>query len=370
MIPAMSIVLTLLSGIAVLAVWRGPLTTPKAWAVVAASASVVALGLRLGAPAAPPRARARSAGSSTTSSASSRTKAFAALMGVQFLAQAGQGVVQGAIGKSIAFGGEKGFDVSTVPSADYLLKVVLALYVPYTLISPFIGVFIDRFERRKVVAWTNVIVAAIVTGVAVLVMLPLGKATSEGNVGATVGLILGAARGPGLRPGGPRGEVRRDPRRPRRARTCSRATALSQAGGALFQVFGHRVRAGGGRGRCRRGSWSWAARPSCWSRRSSPDGCSTSKRVSTRRPSRRRPRGSFTTSWPGIKEVAARKPAALGLTSFQMLRYQFWGFGLFTFALYAKNLVQGGDASSMALAISGGGGMVGRRDRPGAWRRS
>ena len=50
---------------------------------------------------------------------------FATLMGVQFLAQAGQGVIQGAIGKSIAFGGEKGFDVSTVPSADYLLKVVL-----------------------------------------------------------------------------------------------------------------------------------------------------------------------------------------------------------------------------------------------------
>ena len=32
-------------------------------------------------------------------------------MGVQFLVQAGQGVIQGAIGKSIAFGGEKGFDV-------------------------------------------------------------------------------------------------------------------------------------------------------------------------------------------------------------------------------------------------------------------
>ena len=44
-----------------------------------------------------------------------------------------------------------------MPSADYLLKVVLALYVPYTLISPFIGVFIDRFQRRKVVSWTNVL---------------------------------------------------------------------------------------------------------------------------------------------------------------------------------------------------------------------
>jgi sugar phosphate permease len=54
-----------------------------------------------------------------------------------------------------------------------------------------------------------------------------------------------------------------------------------------------------------------------------------------------------------------RPPAALGLLSFQMLRYQFWGFCLFTFALYAKNLVQGGDASNLALAISGAGGFVG-----------
>ena len=36
LIPGMSIVLTLLSGIAVLAIWRGPLTATKAWAVVGA----------------------------------------------------------------------------------------------------------------------------------------------------------------------------------------------------------------------------------------------------------------------------------------------------------------------------------------------
>ena len=60
----------------------------------------------------------------------------------------------------------------------------------------------------------------------------------------------------------------------------------------------------------------------------------------------------------GLREVWSRPPAALGLRSFQMLRYQFWGFGLFTFALYAKNLVEGGDASNVALAISGAGGFV------------
>ena len=42
-----------------------------------------------------------------------------------------------------------------------------------------------------------------------------------------------------------------------------------------------------------------------------------------------------------------------------MLRYQFWGFGLFVFALYAKNLVQGNKADTSSLALSAMGGLVG-----------
>jgi sugar phosphate permease len=42
-----------------------------------------------------------------------------------------------------------------------------------------------------------------------------------------------------------------------------------------------------------------------------------------------------------------------------MLRYQFWGFGLFTFGLYAKNLVQGGDSDTLSLVLSGIGGLMG-----------
>src|SRR4029079_12470185 len=62
-----------------------------------------------------------------------------------------------------------------------------------------------------------------------------------------------------------------------------------------------------------------------------------------------------------VRHVAGRAPAALGLASFQMMRYQFWGFGLFVFALYAKNLVQGGadKADTLSLVLSGLGGLVG-----------
>ena len=106
---------------------------------------------------------------------------FAILMGVQFLVQAGQGVIQGAIGKSIAFGGKEGFDIQNVPSADYLLKVVLALYVPYTLLSPFIGVFIDRFARRRVVWWTNLITSAIVGVIASVVLAAARRRHDRGQ---------------------------------------------------------------------------------------------------------------------------------------------------------------------------------------------
>ena len=123
---------------------------------------------------------------------------FSALMGVQFLAMAADGLVRGSIAKSIAFGRTEGFDVTTVPSADYLLKVVLAL-IAHAFISPFIGVSIDRFERRRVLSVSNVATAVIVSVVAVGALLPLvasceGRAescTSEGRVGITIGLILG-----------------------------------------------------------------------------------------------------------------------------------------------------------------------------------
>jgi MFS family permease len=42
-----------------------------------------------------------------------------------------------------------------------------------------------------------------------------------------------------------------------------------------------------------------------------------------------------------------------------MLRYQFWGFGLFVFGLYGKNLVKGGDADTLSLVLSGIGGLLG-----------
>ncbi|HEX6130525.1 MAG TPA: hypothetical protein VF044_02285, partial [Actinomycetota bacterium] len=171
-VPGMSIVLTLLAGIAVLAVWRGPLTTAKGWTTVAVATGLGA-ALRYGDAWLRKPLEALGGFSNGLFGAFSN-RDFSVLVGVQFLVQAGQGVIQGAIGKSIAFGGQQGFDIQNVPSADYLLKVVLALYVPYTLLSPFIGVFIDRFARRRVVWWATVVTAAVAAAVALAVLGPLG----------------------------------------------------------------------------------------------------------------------------------------------------------------------------------------------------
>jgi MFS family permease len=355
LVPGISIGLTILSGVVVVAVTRSPFSLTLGWASLAL-ATAIAGGLAL--------ARTKVLGLLGSVGrffndmfAVFHNADFATLMGVQFLAQAGQGVIQGAIGKSIAFGGQKGFDVSTVPSADYLLKVVLALYVPYTLVSPFIGVFIDRFQRRRVVAWTNVLTAAIVVAVAALAMLPLGKETSEGNMAATAALIVGllaaqacvrvalavkSAAIPDVLSG----------------KDLLQGNGLSQAGGALFQVIGVGFAFGA------------AAALPAWLVVVAGAGVlivgaavagrmrhveATPHEMSFGKEARR----IVHDIWAGLKQVAARPAGALGLVSFQMIRYQFWGFTLFVFALYAKNLVQGGKADTLALGLVGGLGFVG-----------
>ncbi|MFM8944830.1 MAG: MFS transporter, partial [Actinomycetota bacterium] len=282
---------------------------------------------------------------------------FAALMGVQFLVMMADGLIRGSIAKSIAFGGQQGFDITTVPSADYLLSVALALYVPYTFVSPFIGVFIDRFERRRVLGGAAIITAALTAVVAAVILLPLSGGTTEGDVGATAGLVVGmlvmqacvrvtlAVKSAALP------EVVR-------GRDLLNGNGLSQAGGALFQVLGAGFAFGFG-----------AVLPS-WLVVGLGGATLLVAAAVARRISRLEV-APHTTSFlqevrrvvgdiaRGVREVAGRPAAAFALTSFQMLRYQFWGFALMVFALYSRSLVASGNADTLALAIVGGGGFIG-----------
>jgi Major Facilitator Superfamily len=91
---------------------------------------------------------------------------FTLLMGTQFLAQAGDGIVQAALAKLIVFGNQEGFDVEGARSPDELLRIVLYIFVPYTILSPFLGVVIDRWDRRRLLFLANGFRAVVVAIVA------------------------------------------------------------------------------------------------------------------------------------------------------------------------------------------------------------
>jgi MFS family permease len=355
LVPGVSIGLAVISGIAVVAVTRAPFGVAHGWATLGLATAIAAVLRFAGAPIL--RVLNAAGGFFNKMFSVFSNADFASLMGVQFLAMMADGLIRGSIAKSIAFGGQEGFDVTTVPSADYLLKVVLALYVPYTFISPFIGVFIDRFERRRVLSVSNLATAVAVTVVAAGVMLPLGDHTSEGRVGFTAGLIVGmlvmqacvrivlAVKSAAL----PDVLVGRD---------LLQGNGLSQAGGALFQVLGAGLAFGFG---AFLPSWfvvvggaavlvvAAIVSRSIHRMESAPHAMTFGQEA----------RRIVQDVVAGLKEVAARPAGALGLTSFQMIRYQFWGFTLFVFALYAKNLVEGGEADTLALGLVGGLGFVG-----------
>ena len=193
-------------------------------------------------------------------------------------------------------------------------------------------------------------VAAIVAAVALIAMLPLGKATTEGDVVATVALVIGllAAQGcvrvalavksaamPDVLSG----------------KDLLQGNGLSQAEVRCSRWWGSGSRSGGGAARLARGR---GRRRPAGGGRDGREAHASRRGLRARDQLRREASQVLRNIVAGVRELAARPPAAVGLSSFQMLRYQFWGFVLFTFALYAKNLVEGGDASSVALGLSGG----------------
>src|SRR5919106_1668087 len=93
---------------------------------------------------------------------------FTLLMGAQFCAQAGDGIAQAALAKLIVFGSQKGFDIEGARSPDELLRIVLYVFVPYTIVSPFLGVVIDRWDRRRLLFVANGLRAVIVGLVALI----------------------------------------------------------------------------------------------------------------------------------------------------------------------------------------------------------
>jgi hypothetical protein len=109
---------------------------------------------------------------------------FGLLMGTQFLAQAGDGIVQVGLAKLIVFGGQRGFDLEGARTPDDLLRIALYIFIPYTILSPFLGVVIDRWDRRRLLFLANGMRAG------VILMIAIAGTTNVGDVPLFLAFLL------------------------------------------------------------------------------------------------------------------------------------------------------------------------------------
>jgi len=82
------------------------------------------------------------------------------LFGTRLMGQFGDGVFQAALAGSVLFNPDR----QTDPVAIALGFAVLLL--PYSLLGPFTGILLDRYPRRNVLLWANVVRAGVLVGVA------------------------------------------------------------------------------------------------------------------------------------------------------------------------------------------------------------
>ncbi len=89
---------------------------------------------------------------------------FRKLFAVRLVSQTGDGIVTAAVGTYVFF------NASTFPTPAAGAVAFVVLYLPYSLIGPFAGVFIDRWSRRQILVWSAPVRAALVLVTAVLMV--------------------------------------------------------------------------------------------------------------------------------------------------------------------------------------------------------
>ncbi|MFE4617909.1 MULTISPECIES: MFS transporter [Streptomyces] len=89
---------------------------------------------------------------------------FRRLLAVRLLSQCADGVYQVALATYVVFSPEK----QTSPTA--IASAMAVLLLPYSLVGPFAGVFLDRWQRRQVFLYGNLLRALLACGTAVLVV--------------------------------------------------------------------------------------------------------------------------------------------------------------------------------------------------------
>lgn len=273
-----------------------------------------------------------------------RSRDFSFLMGTQFLAQAGDGIVQTALAKLIVFGGQQGFDIEGARSPDELLRIALYVFVPYTIVSPFLGVVIDRWDRRRLLVLANGLRAAVLAlfvvfgtgafGDAPLFLAFLLTLASTRVVLATKAAALPVALG---------------------GRSLVEGNAVSQLGGAMFQL--------GGAGAALVASAVVAVEPVVLTGVLVYASGAVVALGIARAGEPRSQRTFFEevarvarSIADGILEVARTPQAGASITTYFWLRF-LWSFAIVGISFIARDLVAGDDF--VILALTGGAGALG-----------
>jgi MFS family permease len=269
---------------------------------------------------------------------------FGLLMGVQFLGQAGDGIVQAALAKVVAFGGQEGFDLENARDPEELLRIVLYVLVPYTILSPFFGVVIDRWDRRKLLFWSNAVRAAPVALIALLGSsdvgdFPLFAAFLLTLSMTRVVLATKAAALPAALDGG----------------SLVEGNAVSQLGGAMFQL--------GGAGAAIVATSVVDTDPVVLVGALVYAGAAAVA-LMLRKVGEVRPAATFANElkrvasniWAGLKEVGSIPQAAASISTYFWLRL-LWSFAIVCIGFSARELLA--DDDLQILLITGGAGAAG-----------
>ncbi|MFB9390115.1 MFS transporter [Streptomyces coeruleoprunus] len=89
---------------------------------------------------------------------------FRRLLAVRLLSQCADGVYQVALATYVVFSPEK----QTTPAA--IASAMAVLLLPYSLVGPFAGVLLDRWQRRQVFLYGNLLRAVLAGGTALLIL--------------------------------------------------------------------------------------------------------------------------------------------------------------------------------------------------------
>lgn len=90
-------------------------------------------------------------------------RGFRLLLGARLSGQTGDGLLQASLATFVLFSPER------QPTAAKVAVAFAILLLPYSLIGPFVGVLLDRWRRRDVLVWANLLRAGLVVGLAVVV---------------------------------------------------------------------------------------------------------------------------------------------------------------------------------------------------------